>query len=172
MTLRTLALTFAIAAAPLAAAAQTVVIVRHGEKADAGSDPDLSAPGEARAQALAQALKGARVTHVLATPLKRTQQTAAPAAQAAGLPVTPVPLDGGAAAHARRVAALARQAPADATVLIVGHSNTVPEIARALGDAAPQALTDCDYDRLTVLQLGQPRPKVIHGRYGAATSAC
>lgn len=176
MTLRPLALALALAAAAPAAQAQTIVIARHGEKVDASADPDLSAAGQARARALAAAVKGARLTLVLTTPLKRTQQTAQPAAQAAGLTVTPVPLEGGAAAHVQRVAALARQAPADATVLIVGHSNTVPDIARALGDAAPQALTDCDYDRLTVLQLGQARPKgapkVIHARYGAPTSAC
>lgn len=166
------ALALALAAAPAAADAQTIVIARHGEKVDASDDPDLSAVGQARAQALAQALKGARITHVLATPLKRTRQTAAPAARAAGVPVTPVPLDGGAAAHVQRAAALARQAPAGATVLIVGHSNTVPEIARALGDAAPQPLTDCDYDRLTILQLGQAQPKVVHVRYGAPTGAC
>lgn len=171
--IRKLALVLALTAlAAPAAQAQTVVIVRHGEKADGGSDPDLSAAGQARAQALAEALKGARVTHVLATPPKRTRQTAAPAAQAAGLAVTPVALDGGTAAHVARVAAAARQASADATVLVVGHSNTVPEIARALGDPAPQPLTDCDYDRMTVIQLGGPAPRVIHARYGARTEPC
>jgi len=169
---RTFALILALAAASTSAAqAQTVVIVRHAEKADGGSDPDLSAAGQARAQALAEALKGARVTHVLATPPKRTQQTAAPAAQAAGVAVTPVALDGGTAAHVARVAAAARQSPADATVLVVGHSNTVPEIARALGDAAPQPLTECDYDRMTVIQLGA-QPRVVHARYGARTEPC
>jgi len=156
-----------LVAAP--ALAQTVIIVRHGEKAAPTGDVDLSAAGQARAQALA----GARVTVVLATPLKRTQQTAGPAARAAGVAVTPVAFDGGDAAHVQRVAAQARQAPANATVLIVGHSNTVADIARALGDASPQPVTDCDYDRMTVLQLnGSATPRALHTRYGAPTQSC
>jgi broad specificity phosphatase PhoE len=166
-----LALVPALIAAP--ALAQTVVIVRHGEKVAPSGDADLSVAGQARAQALAQSLAGARIGMVLATPLKRTQQTAQPTAHAAGAAVVPVAFDGGDAAHAQRVAAQARQAPADATVLIVGHSNTVADIARALGDAAPQALSDCDYDRMTVIQLdGLAPPKVLHTRYGAPTQSC
>lgn len=167
----------AVALAPVlfasSALAQTVVIVRHGEKVAPNGDPDLSAAGQARAQALAQALSGARVAMVLATPLKRTQQTAEPAAQAAGVAVVPVPFDGGDTAHAQRLAAQARTAPADATVLIVGHSNTVANIARALGDTAAQAPSDCEYDQMTVIQLaGAAAPKVVHARYGAPTAAC
>jgi broad specificity phosphatase PhoE len=166
-----------IALAPVlfasSALAQTVVIVRHAEKVAPNGDPDLSAAGQARAQALAQALSGARVAMVLATPLKRTQQTAGPTAQAAGVAVVPVPFDGGDAAHAQRLADQARTAPADATVLIVGHSNTVANIARALGDTAAQAPTDCEYDQMTVIQLaGAAAPKVVHARYGAPTAAC
>ncbi|WP_425995566.1 histidine phosphatase family protein [Caulobacter sp. DWR1-3-2b1] len=167
----------AIALAPAlfasSAMAQTVVIVRHGEKVAPKGDPDLSAAGRARAQALAQALSGARIAMVLATPLKRTQQTAQPAAQAAGVTVVPAPFDGGDAAHAQRLAGQARTAPTDATVLIVGHSNTVADIAKALGDTAAQAPTDCEYDQITVIQLaGSAAPKVVHARYGVPTPAC
>ncbi len=167
----------AIALAPVlfasSALAQTVVIVRHGEKVAPNGDPDLSAAGQVRALALAQALSGARVAMVLATPLKRTQQTAGPTAQAAGVTVIPVPFDGGDAAHAQRLADQARKASADSTVLIVGHSNTVANIATALGDTAAQAPTDCEYDQMTVIQLaGTAPPKVVHARYGAPTAAC
>jgi phosphohistidine phosphatase SixA len=87
--------------------------------------------------------------------------------------VVPVPFDGGDTAHAQRLAAQARTAPADATVLIVGHSNTVANIAKALGDTAARAPTDCEYDQMTVIQLaGAAAPKVVHARYGAPTAAC
>lgn len=151
--------------------AQTVVLVRHGEKGE-GSDPDLTAAGQARAQALAVELKGMKLTRVLATPPKRTQATTQPAAIAAGLTVEPVSLEGGSAAHIARVAAEVRKAKPGETVLVVGHSNTVPEIARALGDTAPVALTDCDYDSLTVIDLSKTPPAVTHRRYGALTKAC
>jgi len=169
---RTLAagLAAAVAISP-AAPAQTIVLVRHAERADASPDPDLAPAGQARALALAEALKGGRLTLVLTTPLKRTQQTARPAADAAGVAITPISTEGG-AAHIQLVADAARKAPANATVLIVGHSNTVPDIARALGDVAAPTLTDCDYDRLTVIALGGLEPKVVHARYGAPTPAC
>lgn len=167
LTIATLSLL--LAASP--ALAQTVVIVRHGEKVSPNGDPDLSAAGQARAQALAASLAGAKVSLVLATPLKRTQQTAQPTAEAAGMKIVPIALDGGVPAHAQRVAEAARKAPADATVLIVGHSNTVTDIARALGDPAPEVLTDCEYDHMTVIQLGAT-PRAIHTRYGEPTKAC
>ena len=155
------------------AVAQTVVIVRHGEKSAPSGDVELSAAGQARAQALAQTLAGAHVGMVLATPLKRTQQTAAPTARAAGVAIAPITFEGGDAAHAQRVADAARKAPADATVLIVGHSNTVAGIAAALGDPSPTALIDCDYDTMTVIQLDRiAAPKVLRTRYGAPTQAC
>ncbi|MDO8801050.1 histidine phosphatase family protein [Phenylobacterium sp.] len=167
-------LTAALAAALVAlpAQAQTVIIVRHGEKAGPTGDVDLSAAGQARGEALARALAGAKVTLVLATPLKRTQQTAAATAKAAGVSVAAVGFEGGDAAHAQRVADAARKAGAENTVLIVGHSNTVADIARALGDSAPVAPTDCEYDKMTVLRLEGAGAKAIHARYGAPTEAC
>jgi broad specificity phosphatase PhoE len=92
--------------------------------------------------------------------------------RAAGLKVEPVSLDGGGAAHIARVAAEARKARPGETVLVVGHSNTVPDIAKALGDTSPFVLTDCDYDTLTVIDLGSSPPAVIHARYGTPTKAC
>lgn len=152
--------------------AQTVVIVRHGEKVSPDGDPDLSAAGQARAKALAAALSGAKVALVLATPLKRTQQTGQPTADGASVSVQTIALDGGVAAHAQRVAEAAREAAKDTTVLIVGHSNTVGDIARALGDTAPSPVTDCDYDQMTIITLGAPTARTVHARYGAPTQAC
>jgi broad specificity phosphatase PhoE len=164
------ALSLLLAASP--AFAQTVVIVRHAEKVSPNGDPDLSPAGQARAQALAASLGGAKVAMVLTTPLKRTQQTGMPTADAAKLTIVPIALDGGVPAHAQRVAEAARKAAPDATVLIVGHSNTVTDVARALGDPAPEILTDCEYDHMTVIQLGGTAPKAIHSRYGVPTQAC
>lgn len=151
------------------AEAQTVVLVRHGEKGE-GDDPDLTAAGQARAQALADKVKG--VSRVLATPTKRTIQTASRVAAASGLAVEPVSFDGGGAAHIARVAAEVRKARAGETVLVVGHSNTVPEIAKALGDTAPVPLSDCEYDSLTIIDLDAKPATIVHARYGAPTKAC
>src|SRR3954464_12768984 len=86
-----------VAASVASAAAQPVVIlVRHAERADAGmaaakgagADPELSSAGIARANSLASMLKDAGITAVLTTEFKRTRQTGAPAAKAAGVAVT------------------------------------------------------------------------------------
>lgn len=155
------------------AAAQTVVLVRHAEKADASPDPVLSGAGQARARALAAALSGAGLDHILVTPLRRTGLTAAPVAAVAGLTPEPTPLGASTEAHLAAVAARVRAAGPDETVLVVGHSNTIPVIVRALtadwGTGPAADMADCEYDRLTVLEL-QART-VLTARYGAP-SAC
>lgn len=152
-----------------AALAQTVILVRHAEKADQTSDPALSEPGQARAQALAAALANAGITNVLVTPPQRTRLTGLPAAAARGLTPEVVSLEGGGAAHIDRVVARIRALPPTAVVLVVGHSNTVPEIAAALTGAAVIPMPDCEYDRLTVIAV--PARASVTARYGPP-SAC
>lgn len=149
------------------AMAQTVIVVRHAEKADNSADPVLSAAGEIRARALAQVVANAHPSHIFTSTLQRTQGTALPAAQSHGVAITKVDIGAGAAAHVADIAARVRALPADAVVLVVGHSNTVPLIARALGYAAATDMQECEYDRLTVLQLDDDRATAIVGRYGA-----
>lgn len=154
-------------------AAQTIILARHGEKADSSSDPLLNEAGQARAQALAAAVAQAGLTHVFSTPLQRTRDTAAPAAQAAGLQIETLSLDGGGAAHIARTAATLRALGPDDTALVVGHSNTIPEIARALGLADTAAMSDCEYDRLIVVRLNaQGAARAVASRYGAPTQPC
>ena len=160
----------ALLAAP--AAAQTVIVVRHAEKAEQSADPVLSDLGEARAEALADTLAGAGVTHVFVTPLQRPALTAGPSAAAAHPEVVAVSLEGGAAAHVARLVGQVRQLSPEAVVLVVGHSNTVPDIARALGATEAAAMDECEYDRLTVLTLTPTGAHAVTGRYGAANPPC
>ena len=147
--------------------AQTVIIVRHAEKADASADPVLSAAGEARANALAVALSASNLTHVFVTPLQRTRMTADLTARAHAITPEVVSLENGTEAHVRRIDQSIRALPAEAVVLVVGHSNTVPLIADALGEIGPAAMSDCEYDRMTIISLrnGVDSPAMI-ARYG------
>lgn len=154
-----------------AAAAQTVVIVRHAEKADASADPLLSEAGQARAQALAAQLTDAHPSVILTSPLQRTRLTAAPTADYHSVTLEAVPLDGSIQAHLAAIVARVQALPEDATVLIVGHSNTVPLIARALGYAEAADMPECEYDRMTTLHLlGEGRAHGIVSRYGEPTT--
>lgn len=151
--------------------AQTIVLVRHAEKAEAPKDdPALSEAGQRRAEALATALKDSRVTAIFTTQLRRTKDTAAPLAQQAG--ITPRVLTisrGGMADHVAEAVKLAREQK-DGVVVIVGHSNTVPAIATALG-ARVADMPECEYSRLVTVLPGAP-VRMIIARYGEPDGAC
>jgi broad specificity phosphatase PhoE len=158
-----------VPAAP--AATTTVIVVRHAEKAtDDPRDPSLSAAGEARAQALAAALADAGVAAVYSTELKRTWLTADPLAKKAGLTVEKRPMAGGGdvPAYARELAREVLARHAGKTVLIVGHSNTVPEIVKALSGDPVAAIEDSEYDNLFLVTAAAPgEGSVVRARYGA-----
>lgn len=151
--------------------AQTVVLVRHAEKMpEPKDDPSLSEAGRQRAEALAEALKGARVSAILTTTYKRTRETAAPLARLTGVePQALTIARGGMADHVADVVQRVRAKPGGMTV-VVGHSNTVTAIARALGVAAAE-MPECEYSRMTLVQLADP-PRVITSRYGIPDGAC
>jgi phosphohistidine phosphatase SixA len=140
-----------------AGAQPTVFIVRHAEKADSSPDPDLSAAGKARAERLAQMLKDAGITDIYATDFKRTQQTAAPLAQTLATPVTTI--------SAKDNAALVSKLRGlSGNALVVGHTNTIPDLLKALGIVAPIKIAESDYDDLFVVELAE-KPRLIHLHY-------
>lgn len=155
-----------------ATATTTVIVVRHAEKAtDDPRDPSLSLVGEARAQALAAALRDAGVAAIYSTELKRTWLTADPLARSAGLTVEKRPMAGGdVPAYARELAKEVLARHAGRTVLIVGHSNTVPEIVKALSGDPVAAIDDSEYDNLFLVTAAAPgEGSVIRARYGASS---
>lgn len=120
------------------------VLVRHAEKAaQPAADPGLEPRGVARATALARRLAGQPLVAVYATQFRRTRDTAAPSARAAGVAITAYDA---AVAPADFAAALRRQ-HASGTVLVVGHSNTVPGIVEALCGCATAPLREDQYDQ-------------------------
>ena len=153
--------------------ATTVILVRHAEKADEpGADPALSVAGEARAHALADVLRDAKVAAVLTTPYKRTNLTAAALAAANGLTPIVVPVSGGLPAYAKAVADLIRGEYAGRTVLVVGHSNTIPAVITALGGPKVNDLCENEYAMMYTLTLsGDAPPKLDASRYGAPDAA-
>ena len=140
-----------------ATAQSTIFIVRHAERADASTDSDLSEAGRARAEALAKMLKDKNITAIYATEFKRTQQTAAPLAQALGITVTTIP-------SKDKDALVAKLRALNSNVLVVGHGNTIPDLVKALGISEPINIGENDYDNLFEIELGE-KPKLIHLHY-------
>jgi phosphohistidine phosphatase SixA len=165
-----LALTVALMAGSGAASAQTVYIVRHAEKAsDTERDPVLSDAGTARAEALAAVFAGDGPDLVVVSPLQRTRLTAAPTVDASGAFVAISPLEGGLETHVDTIRRGIMALPEDAVVLISGHSNTVPVIARALGYETPD-IPECEYDRLIRIELKNGEVSGQTLRYGAPST--
>jgi len=161
-----LALAGCAATAPHTAdtAAVTFIVVRHAEKVDASRDPDLSPAGHARAQALAAYLGKRELAAAYATEFKRTSQTLAPSAASRDLAITPYP----AGQPASEFAARLRATHPRGTVLIAGHSNTVPDIVAALCACTTTPIADHEYDRLNIIRIGADgSARLDVTRYGA-----
>lgn len=142
--------------APTGAAAQgAVFVVRHAERADTTADSTLSDAGHTRAMRLAAILRDAGITQILTTNLQRTGQTAAALAKQLELTPTELPSTDLDALLDKLRAATPRD-----RVLVVGHSNTVPEILRRLGVAAPVTIDDMEYDNLFIV-IPQPGPAAL-----------
>ena len=174
MIILTLALLAAQAAAPVqtsAVGATTVVIVRHAEAVpDSGTDPVLSEAGLARANALAEALADAGVKAVITTQYQRTALTGAPLAAALNVPLIKESIAGGPAGldtYARNAVRIVHAKYAGGTLVIVGHSNTVPALVKAFSGVDVGEIAHDSYDRMFVVTL---RPdgsgRVVRARYG------
>lgn len=150
-------------AADAANATTTVYLVRHAEKAD-GDDPTLSMPGQTRAITLAHVLADAGLAAVFVTDTRRSRDTAAPVAAATGL--TPTRYD---ARDARALAATVRADHVGQAVLVVGHSNTLDDLAAAFGAHGLTDLDESQYDRLYVLHVAGQRAHLVRLRYGSPT---
>lgn len=110
------------------AAPATYLLVRHAEKdTTVAKDPPLTTAGQARATRLASQLARTPLSAIYSTPTRRTRETAAPTAQSHGLPIEDYD-----AADAAAFAVRLRKAHPVGTVLIVGHSDTLPPLARIL----------------------------------------
>lgn len=151
------------AAGTALAQSSTVILVRHAEKVDDSADPMLNDAGNARAQALADALAQAGVTAILTTQYERTRRTAAPLGERLG--IAPIVVAAAGRSHVDDVAARVREL-GRGTILVVGHSNTVPAIVRALGGPDIGEIADSSYDDMFVLTIDENGARLIRARYG------
>ena len=135
--------------APCAAMAQPdmIYLVRHGEKAADGNDPPLTPQGRQRAQNIASMLRRAGIQAIFSTPTARTLETAKPLSASLSLPVQQYEAD-------KPEALVARVRTLQGPVLVVGHSNTLPELVRLFGGAPGAEIGDNEYDRLYQLVNG------------------
>lgn len=144
-------------------AAVAFVVVRHAEKAaDDARDPSLSQAGRERAQALARVLRDEPVVAVYATEYRRTRETAQPTADAHDLTVAAYDADLPATALTTQL----RRDHASGTVVVVGHSNTVPDIVAALCGCAVPPLAETDYgDLYRITHAADGTARLVRGGF-------
>ena len=128
-----------------------VYLVRHAEQSkEPAEDPALSPQGAVRAADLARALGRSGVTRIVTSHLRRARETAT--VVSAGLGVEPQVFyaqQGHLAEHVAETAAAIRQSTG--TVLVVGHSNSIPMIASALSGTSVLPFCESSYDIVLVL---------------------
>jgi broad specificity phosphatase PhoE len=134
----------------------TAILIRHADvTAGAGADPSLNAAGLARAEELRHVLGVADVGAIFVTSFQRTQQTAAPLA--ADLGIVPAVID-----DVTSVLDAVRALPASEVALVVGHTNTLPDIATGLG-ATILPIGATEFDNMFLIC----HRRLTHLRYGA-----
>ncbi|MBT8077714.1 MAG: histidine phosphatase family protein [Gammaproteobacteria bacterium] len=151
-------------------ATTTIIFVRHAEKdlAQGSDDPGLSAAGKRRVAELTRQLVDADVVAgidaVYSTPFRRTQETAAPIAEALDLPVaTYDPNDNEA------VLETILKNHKGKIILVVGHSNTLPALIADLGASKKVPPIDEDeYDNIYIVTIPWfGKTKTLRLRFGS-----
>lgn len=135
----------AVAAMP---GAQTVYVMRHLNTPEGERDPDLTDAGKANAGALVGWFRGKKLVAIYVSDYKRTRQTAGPLAELRGIAVKLYdPRD--------TPGLIARVRAETGPVLIVGHSNTVPDVVEQLGGKRPEPLGHPDFGDIWTVKGGK-----------------
>ena len=151
----------------------TVFLVRHAEKGvNPPEDPPLSEAGSARSQALARILGKAGIKAIYTSQFLRTKLTAEPLAKLSGIASTTMPLKMS-ASNPREVSQESikemvekiYQRPGE-SALVIGHSNSIPEVIRALGGDVVPKIDEKEFDDLFIVTVyAKGKAKVTHLKY-------
>lgn len=123
-----------------------IYFVRHAEKStQPARDPDLTESGMQRAESLSRLLQSRDLGSIYSTDTRRTRQTAEPLSRRMGVPVTLYSND-----TTQRF--LYHLLDREQSALVVGHSNTVLSMLKALGlNPSIREIPDNDYDNLFIV---------------------
>ena len=140
----------------------TVIVVRHAEKdlSVSAADPPLTPAGQARAALLARMFGDARdlghVDAIYVSPALRNRLTAGPLAARLGIPAIVAPAD-----DPKGLARRALREHSGGTVLIIGHSDTVPQIVAELsGIPTIPPIGDQEYGTMYIVTV----PRIGHAK--------
>jgi len=136
-----------------------IYLVRHAEKANDGTkDPGLIPQGVERSKRLKNILEKATINQIYSTNYKRTRLTGQPLADLLQLPINDY--------NPRDLSSFAQKVKSQhkgQSILIVGHSNTTPDLINALmGNQQFSHLTEKEYSHLFIVSIPpKKKPKVL-----------
>lgn len=144
----------------------TIYLVRHAEK-EKGRNPDLTPEGKARAEALQKLLAKEKIAAVYSTKTKRTMQTGELVAKAQNLTIQNYDY--------RDMQLLKKllDQHTGKTVLVVGHSNTVPFLLNHLvKEDRYKNMNESVYDNLVKIHLNaKGKLSIKHVKFGSTSKA-
>jgi phosphohistidine phosphatase SixA len=154
----------------------TVFLVRHAEREDEPrQDPPLKKEGVLRSQELARLLGDAGVKTIVTSQFTRTKQTAEPLASKTGVAVTSITLK----SNPGNPRQIAEESTAEVvnkilerageSVLVIGHSNSVPDVIKMLGGDVVPTIDEKKFDDLFIVTVyAKGKARVAHLKYGPA----
>lgn len=121
-------------------------LMRHAEKTTEKFDPDLTELGIQRAMDLADRLEDVALTHVYSSDFRRTVNTAKPVSENKNLEIILY--------DQKNLEGLSKELLSkDGIFLVVGHSNTTPNLSELMGGIAGEPIKEAtEYNRLYILE--------------------
>ncbi|MCD6012708.1 MAG: phosphohistidine phosphatase [Flavipsychrobacter sp.] len=138
----------------------TIILLRHAEKELTGKDPALTEKGKQRAQRLKTTLAAWKPDLFYSTATTRTMQTLTPLATQYGKPIQTY-----SAADQHTFAQLLKQ-QAGKTIVVVGHSNTIPQLVNVItGKDTYTDLPDDEFGRIFIVTIANGEVSVSVKQY-------
>ena len=142
-----------------------IFVVRHAEK-EAGKDPLLTVAGNARAGDLMRALQNENIQKIYVSRTRRSQNTADSLRLQLKIDTVHYTAD---TVCDNLINSIIQHSDFGKTILIIAHSNTIPQIIRKLGvqDYPYGDIPDSDHDQLFIVTYKKEKAKLTIKKYGA-----
>ncbi len=124
---------------------KVIYFVRHAEKITEVEDPDLSILGLERVKQLNRLMLDVPFDGVISSEFLRTRRTAEPIAAQHDLDVEVIPAS-------KPEQLISRVKGTGSFLLVVGHSNTIPDLIQRLGCPCDE-ISETEYDHVFVVVL-------------------
>lgn len=143
------------------------ILLRHAEKENVGTDPNLNNNGVLRAVELKRLLSNVIIGNIYSTPFNRTRQTVRPLAVSKEVAITEYDPSLNAQQFINNVLVQNR----GKIVVIVGHSNTIPEMIKVLSNNVVRvSISESEFDNLYIARSSTTEsPSIIQKKYGQST---